>query len=409
MRKIKTLALSNIYNNADNNTENENSVSLPENGDTNEGVSDNDKDFDELLDDFIKSQLDDNEENTETTCWSVQEEPYEPYPDDDKTEENENETEDCSSDTDETNSEDDNYDDSDYDGEEEEEPIEPEPLTLDQMIGLTSVKNKLASYEKVVRFNKLRRDSGLPTPSIPLHAMFLGAPGTGKTTVAKMMGKMLADAGVLSYGHVVVKERSKLIGQFYSNEEKNTLRAIEDAQGGILFIDEAYQLYQPHDPKDPGKFVIETLMTTLADESKRDWMLILAGYPDEMRRMFDMNPGLKSRIPDSNIYVFDDYNDGELMRIAENYLERNQYTLTADAREALTLRLRSDYEQRDKSFGNARHVVNMIETDILPAMAARVVLSGDCDVKALTEIHACDIPKPIRKLQAVRQRIGFCA
>ena len=134
MRKISTLALSHIYNNADNKTENENIVSLPENGDANESVSDNDKDFDQLLDDFIKSQLEEDEENTETTCWSVQEEPYEPYPDDDKTEENENETEDCSSDTDDTNSEEDNYDDSDYDDEEEEEPIEPEPLTLDQMI-----------------------------------------------------------------------------------------------------------------------------------------------------------------------------------------------------------------------------------------------------------------------------------
>lgn len=408
MRKIKTLPLSNIYNNADNNTENENSVSLPENGDTNEGVSDNDKDFDELLDDFIKSQLEDNEENTEITCWSVQEEPYEPYADDDNAEENGDEVEECSSDDDEETNEDDYYD-CDFPEEEEDDEPEVEELTLDKMIGLGSVKEKLVTYEHLVRFNKLRRDSGLPTPSIPLHAMFLGAPGTGKTTVAKMMGKMLADTGVLSYGHVVVKERSKLIGQFYSNEEKNTLRAIEDAQGGILFIDEAYQLYQPHDPKDPGKFVIETLMTALADESKRDWMLILAGYPDEMRKMFEMNPGLKSRIPDSNIYVFDDYTADELMCIAENYLERNKYTLTAEARKALTLRLRSDYEQRDKSFGNARHVVNMIETDILPAMAERVILSGDCDVKALTEIHACDIPKPIRKLQAVRQRIGFCA
>lgn len=408
MRKIKTLPLSNIYNNVDNNTENENSVSLPENGDTNEGVSDNDKDFDELLDDFIKSQLEDNEENTENSCWSVQEEPYEPYADDDNAEENGDEVEECSSDDDEETNEDDYYD-CDFPEEEEDDEPEVEELTLDKMIGLGSVKEKLVTYEHLVRFNKLRRDSGLPTSSIPLHAMFLGAPGTGKTTVAKMMGKMLADAGVLSYGHVVVKERSKLIGQFYSNEEKNTLRAIEDAQGGILFIDEAYQLYQPHDPKDPGKFVIETLMTALADESKRDWMLILAGYPDEMRRMFDMNPGLKSRIPDSNIYVFDDYNDGELMRIAENYLERNKYTLTAEARKALTLRLRSDYEQRDKSFGNARHVVNMIETEILPAMATRVVQTGESDVKALTEIHACDIPKPIRKLQAVRQRIGFCA
>lgn len=408
MRKIKTLPLSNIYNNADNNTENENSVSLPENGDTNEGVSDNDKDFDELLDDFIKSQLEDNEENTENSCWSVQEEPYEPYADDDNAEENGDEVEECSSDDDEETNEDDYYD-CDFPEEEEDDEPEVEEQTLDKMIGLGSVKEKLVTYEHLVRFNKLRRDSGLPTPSIPLHAMFLGAPGTGKTTVAKMMGKMLADTGVLSYGHVVVKERSKLIGQFYSNEEKNTLRAIEDAQGGILFIDEAYQLYQPHDPKDPGKFVIETLMTALADESKRDWMLILAGYPDEMRKMFEMNPGLKSRIPDSNIYVFDDYTAGELMCIAENYLERNQYTLTAEAREALTLRLRSDYEQRDKSFGNARHVVNMIETDILPAMAARVVQTGESDVKVLTEIQACDIPKPVRRLQTCRQRIGFCA
>ena len=408
MRKIKTLPLSNIYNNADNNTENENSVSLPENGDTNEGVSDNDKDFDELLDDFIKSQLEDNEENTENSCWSVQEEPYEPYADDDNAEENGDEVEECSSDDDEETNEDDYYD-CDFPEEEEDDEPEVEELTLDKMIGLGSVKEKLVTYEYLVRFNKLRRDSGLPTPSIPLHAMFLGAPGTGKTTVAKMMGKMLADTGVLSYGHVVVKERSKLIGQFYSNEEKNTLRAIEDAQGGILFIDEAYQLYQPHDPKDPGKFVIETLMTALADESKRDWMLILAGYPDEMRRMFEMNPGLKSRIPDSNIYVFDDYTADELMCIAENYLERNKYTLTAEARKALTLRLRSDYEQRDKSFGNARHVVNMIETDILPAMATRVVQTGESDVKVLTEIQACDIPKPVRRLQTCRQRIGFCA
>lgn len=408
MRKIKTLPLSNIYNNADNNTENENSVSLPENGDTNEGVSDNDKDFDELLDDFIKSQLEDNEENTENSCWSVQEEPYEPYADDDNAEENGDEVEECSSDDDEETNEDDYYD-CDFPEEEEDDEPEVEELTLDKMIGLGSVKEKLVTYEHLVRFNKLRHDNGLPTPSIPLHAMFLGAPGTGKTTVAKMMGKMLADAGVLSYGHVVVKERSKLIGQFYSNEEKNTLRAIEDAQGGILFIDEAYQLYQPHDPKDPGKFVIETLMTALADESKRDWMLILAGYPDEMRKMFEMNPGLKSRIPDSNIYVFDDYTAGELMCIAENYLERNKYTLTAEAQKALTLRLRSDYEQRDKSFGNARHVVNMIETEILPAMATRVVQTGESDVKVLTEIQACDIPKPVRRLQTCRQRIGFCA
>ena len=122
MRKIKTLPLSNIYNNADNNTENENSVSLPENGDTNEGVSDNDKDFDELLDDFIKSQLEDNEENTENSCRSVQEEPYEPYADDDNAEENGDEVEECSSDDDEETNEDDYYD-CDFPEEEEDDEI----------------------------------------------------------------------------------------------------------------------------------------------------------------------------------------------------------------------------------------------------------------------------------------------
>lgn len=298
-----------------------------------------------------------------------------------------------------------------------EEPGEPDtaddgrpPLALlDHLTGLTSVKRKLETYEKVVRFNRLRRDCGLPVPGAPLHAMFLGSPGTGKTTVARMMGLMLRRAGVLSKGHVVVRERSTLIGRYYSMEETNTREAIEEAQGGILFIDEAYQLCQPDDPKDPGRFVIEALMTALADESRRDWMLILAGYPEEMRRMFGMNPGLRSRIPESNIYTFDDFTEPELMEIAERYLGRNRYTLSPEARGALSLRLAADYAQRDRTFGNARHVVNMIQTEILPAMAVRVVEEGPADERALCEIQAADIPQPSAGAALPRPRIGFCA
>ncbi|MDE6265417.1 MAG: AAA family ATPase, partial [Paramuribaculum sp.] len=175
--------------------------------------------------------------------------------------------------------------------------------SLSQLTGLSTIKEKLMTYEKLVRFNKLREDNNLPALSTPLHAMFLGSPGTGKTTVAEMIGKMLRRAGILSRGHVIVRERSMLLGQYYSSTHERTLEAIEKAQGGILLIDEAYQLFQPDDPRDPGISVIDTLMTALADESKRDWMLILAGYPKETKRMFDMNPGLKSRIPDSNIYM----------------------------------------------------------------------------------------------------------
>lgn len=287
---------------------------------------------------------------------------------------------------------------------------ELQPLTLERLTGLTAVKEKLNVYERLMKFNKMRSDNGFPTPATPLHAMFLGSPGTGKTTVAKRIGSMLKEAGVLSKGHVVVRERASLLGMYYSSEGENTLKALEEAQGGILFIDEAYQLYQRNDPKDPGKFVIETLLTALADESNRDWMLILAGYPDEMKQMFEMNPGFKSRIPESNIYCFDDFTSAELMEIADNYLSRYGYELSADARCALADRLNFDYAHRDKSFGNARHVMNLIQTRILPAMAVRVIEGESVDADSLKLIKASDIPSVSNVIHNnQRPKIGFCA
>lgn len=279
--------------------------------------------------------------------------------------------------------------------------------SLDRLTGLRSVKEKLAVYERVVRFNKMRADKGLPVSPTPLHAMFLGSPGTGKTTVAKMMGVMLHRAGLLSKGHVVIRERATLLGQNYSAESEKTLAAIEEAQGGILLIDEAYQLYQPNDSRDPGKFVIETLLTTLADESKRDWMLILAGYPTEMRQMLDMNPGFKSRIPDSNIYIFDDFTEQELMEIAQNYLSRQHYSLAPDAHAALLDRINTDHSRHERNFGNARHIINLIQTEILPAMAVRVTNQGSIDESSLTEIQAADIPLPVNHPSPTRRRVGF--
>lgn len=300
--------------------------------------------------------------------------------------------------------------DGDDSSEEANEVKSESPLSLDHLTGLRAVKEKLAIYERVVRFNKMREDKGLPAATTPLHSMFLGSPGTGKTTVAKLMGEMLRQTGVLSEGHVVVREQASLLGQNYNSESEKTLDAIEKAQGGILFIDEAYQLYQPNDPRDPGKFVIETLLTALSDDSNRDWMLILAGYSEEMKRMFDMNPGFKSRIPDSNIYTFDDFTEAELMEIAENYLERNNYTLSSGARTALITRLKSDYARRGKNFGNARHVMNMIQTEILPSMAVRVISEGLTDDISLTEIREVDIPAtaPVAKPTTTsRPRVGF--
>ncbi len=330
-----------------------------------------DDDLDKMLNEFISSQLDENEEE-ENEEVKIPEEP-------------------------------------------EEAKVEEEPISfslqsaLDHLTGITAVKDKLNTYEKVVHFNKIRAERGLPTASLPLHAMFLGSPGTGKTTVAHQIGQMLAQAGVLSKGHVVVRERATLLGPHYSDEENNTKKALEEAEGGILLIDEAYQLYQPNDPRDPGKFVIEALMTALADENKRDWMLILAGYPEEMRSMFEMNPGLKSRIPEANIYVFEDFSEDELMEIAGRYLSDIGYTLSDDAHKALKEKIASEYAMRDKSFGNARFVRTLIQSDILPAMAVRVLSAEDPWAVSVTEIQACDIPSVKVRRETGRMRLGFCA
>lgn len=278
---------------------------------------------------------------------------------------------------------------------------------LDDLTGLQSVKEKIRVYDSLIQFTRIREKRGLEMFPTPLHAMFLGSPGTGKTTVAKLMGKMLKRAGILSSGHVIVKERATLIGQYYSSEGEKTLEAIEQAQGGILFIDEAHSLFQPDDPKDPGRFVIESLLTTLADQTKDDWMLILAGYPDGMRRLFDINPGFKSRIPDSNIYTFEDFSEEQLLEIAVRYLEKVDFSLSPEAREALHNRLAFDYSHRDRTFGNARHVMNLIQTEILPAMAVRVMNAGLKDTSSLSEIHPSDIPMPTFIPGPHRNPIGF--
>lgn len=274
----------------------------------------------------------------------------------------------------------------------EEEAVEVIETRLDSLTGLDGVKEKVATYRSLVEFNRRRELLGLPVSGFPLHCMFLGAPGTGKTTVAKILGEILHECGVLSKGHVVVHERSTLLGQYYSSEGENVRKAIEEARGGVLFIDEAYQLYQPSDPKDPGRFVLETLMTALADEENRDWMLILAGYTEPMMRLFNVNPGLRSRIPETNFYVFDDFTESQLMEIAEGYLSRRKFELTDEARELLRSRLQADYAARDKDFGNARHVVNLIETGIFPAMARRLSGVKSPTAGQLSLIEASDIP-----------------
>ncbi|MDE6288301.1 MAG: AAA family ATPase [Muribaculaceae bacterium] len=280
---------------------------------------------------------------------------------------------------------------------------------LARMVGLEDVKERVAIYTAMARMNRLRRRAGMQTPAMPLHALFLGSPGTGKTSVARILGEILHEAGVLSSGHVVVRERSSLIGRYYGTEEENTRKALEEASGGILFIDEAYQLHRPDDLRDPGRLVLESLMTALADENRRDWMLILAGYTAPMLEMLATNPGLASRLPECNHYRFADFNPRELMQIAENFLDDYDFQLSPGARYKLVELLESDWYFRDSAFGNGRHVNNIITAQVLPAMARRLATIGYPSQQQLATIIADDIPAPAIAMCDLQQQPGLTA
>ncbi len=268
---------------------------------------------------------------------------------------------------------------------------------LDELIGLRSVKEKIASLGEVSQFAALRQKAGLSFKKASLHARFIGSSGTGKTTVAKLIGQIYKEMGLLSSGHVVFEERRTLIGRYYDSELRETERALRNAQGGVLFIDEAYGLYVEEDPKDPGHKVIEALLTALADEDNRDWMLILAGYPDDMEQLMNSNEGLNSRV--SDVFFFDEMSRDELVEVADLYCRRNEYIMTPEAHRALESVIARDYASRSKTFGNARYVNNLLEKKIVPAMASRVCsLPAPRTIKQLKTIEKEDVPA-MRKLR----------
>lgn len=276
---------------------------------------------------------------------------------------------------------------------------------LDQLIGLKTVKEKIHSISRLSMLSQLRKDMGLPTTNAPLHACFIGSPGTGKTTVAKIIGEIYKDLGLLSQGHVVKLERRNLVGRYYDSELRATEQAIQSAQGGVLFIDEAYNLYVPDDPRDPGKRVLESLLTALSDEKRRDWMLVLAGYPDEIGVMMKANPGLESRINER--FFFDDYNLDELMQIADLYCKRNKYKMSAEVRKHLYSIVARDYGSRDKDFGNARYINNLMEKTIIPKMAHRISYINNPTKVQLQTIEIEDVPSLRKEGTESRGMVGL--
>ncbi len=231
---------------------------------------------------------------------------------------------------------------------------------LDDLIGLDSIKKKVKEYTTYLNFIKLRKEKGFEdSDKINLHAVFTGNPGTGKTTVAKMLGKIYQELGLLSKGHVVEVDRSDIVAEYIGQTAPKTKEVIKKAKGGILFIDEAYALARKNDDsKDFGKEAIEILLKEMSD-GDGDLAIIVAGYPEEMINFLESNPGLKSRF--NMYYDFPDYTPQDLMQIAEYTAGKRSIIFNPEAKEFLYKKLVDSYRERDKSFGNARYVNSLID------------------------------------------------
>lgn len=272
-----------------------------------------------------------------------------------------------------------------------EEPVQdPEPpkptleeamAELNSLIGLEAVKKDVDSLVNLVKVRTLRKERGLKCPDMSLHLVFSGNPGTGKTTVARIIGKIFNALGLLSKGHLVEVDRSGLVAGYVGQTAIKTQEVIQKALGGVLFIDEAYTLAPENADKDFGQEAIDTILKAMEDH-RDDFVVIVAGYASLMPRFIDSNPGLKSRF---NKYLFfEDYNGQQLYEIFLSRVKSNDYRLDDQAAQAIQEHLEELYEDRDENFGNARDVRNLFER-IVANQANRVAaLSAPTDEDLLT-------------------------
>lgn len=248
----------------------------------------------------------------------------------------------------------------DTEGENLSETFEDVMQKMDVLIGLKSIKKRVRQHAQYIQFLQLRKEKGfVEEDNINVHSVFIGNPGTGKTTVAGMMGKLYKKMGLLSKGHVHEVDRVDLVGEYIGQTAPKVKEAIEKARGGVLFIDEAYALARSNDDsKDFGREVIEILVKEMSNGAG-DMAVIVAGYPKEMQHFLDSNPGLKSRF--KMYFEFEDYLPQELSQIAVLASEKKGVTLTDNAKNRIDEIIIEAYRNRSRSFGNARFVHHIIE------------------------------------------------
>jgi SpoVK/Ycf46/Vps4 family AAA+-type ATPase/tetratricopeptide (TPR) repeat protein len=237
----------------------------------------------------------------------------------------------------------------------EEKSLDELLTELNGLVGLESVKQSMNDFVSYLGFIQERKKSGLKTQGLLINCVFTGKPGTGKTMVARLLGKIFKQMGILKNGHVIEVDRSGLVGQFIGETAQKTEKVINEALGGLLFIDEAYTLKKPGSQQDFGQEAIDTLLKRMEDKSG-EFVVIAAGYPEEMNEFINSNPGFKSRF--THFFNFEDYTPDELVEIFKQAADKEEYRIKDDALEILKKEFTALFRKRDKTFGNARLVRN---------------------------------------------------
>ena len=257
---------------------------------------------------------------------------------------------------------------------------------LNELIGLDSVKTEVSNLANLVKVQKMREGRGLKTTPISYHCVFTGNPGTGKTTVARIIAEIYKDLGVIKKGHLVETDRSGLVAEYIGQTAVKTNKIIDSALDGVLFIDEAYSLIQGSQ-NDFGKEAISTLLKRMEDDRDR-LVVILAGYSKEMEDFINSNSGLQSRF---NRYIeFPDYSCSELTQIFNFIIKKNDFVLTGEASKQVEDVIAKAVEHKDQNFGNARYIRNLFEK-ILTQQANRIACVQNISNEVLSTIEEVDI------------------